>query len=200
MHIFLGLRKNYKKLRIDSQLQLRSLTIRMMVNENEWEWLRMDEDVRREYSSGFFFSSLRIFHRNSNLFFMESEAVECIVCLNRVKPQSPIWNCPTCCKFFHLACIRQWSLSSASLSKPSQGQISFPCPACNVDSKEISSGSGIPYVCFCGNWIDMERVGDRQRDKGRHTRLIKQTFQTISLFYRWSKGSSYSVQIPPSLI
>ncbi len=36
-------------------------------------------------------------------------SLECLICLDKVKPAHATWHCPNCFQVFHIHCIKKWS-------------------------------------------------------------------------------------------
>ncbi|KAH7677878.1 NF-X1-type zinc finger protein NFXL1 protein [Dioscorea alata] len=71
----------------------------------------------------------------------------CLICLDRVRPDHPIWSCSSGCHaVFHLACIQSWA--SQPPYRPSAASSDWPCPKCRLSyPKTLIPRS---YYCFCG--------------------------------------------------
>lgn len=64
---------------------------------------------------------------------------ECANCLEIVRHEHSTWNCSSCFRVFHLACIKKW----AKVEESGEGR-SFRCPHCQAPQKPVSR-----YRCFC---------------------------------------------------
>jgi hypothetical protein len=90
----------------------------------------------------------------------------CMVCLDRVKPEHPIWQCPTCyCFKFHLHCIKAWVKEADAkanlkellpgLHNPKKNKDkTWHCPNCRTEY--LVADAPKDYVCFCGKTRDPE--------------------------------------------
>ncbi|KAG9142176.1 hypothetical protein Leryth_007610 [Lithospermum erythrorhizon] len=88
----------------------------------------------------------------------KSNALSCIICLERIKNSDPTWSCSNLCfSVFHLLCIQSWAQQSSSLAAARAAtravtvtdlSVLWQCPKCRSDYKKAQ----IPkyYYCFCG--------------------------------------------------
>lgn len=70
---------------------------------------------------------------------IESRKLECLVCVEAIKPHHSIWSCSNCYHILHLNCTTKWASSSKSAG-------GWRCPACQNVTKVIPRF----YFCFCG--------------------------------------------------
>jgi len=82
-------------------------------------------------------------------------SLECLICLDKVKPPHAIWACPSCYQIFHIHCIKKWSKTN----KNEDGG-GIRCPA---GCGHILARAPRDYRCFCG------RVRDPEWTRGRET-------------------------------
>lgn len=91
-----------------------------------------------------------------------SGAAACLICIETVKRNDPIWSCSSCFGFFHLLCIQRWAKDSIAHQKlaiderPGIGRnnILWQCPKCRKDYDQTSVPNA--YFCFCGQKHDPE--------------------------------------------
>lgn len=85
---------------------------------------------------------------------------ECIICLVKVSPRQPIWNCVQCRTICHLKCIKDWIFKSNGIDEdkrkgvPPSKLMSWSCPHCKFEYTQTMP----KYACFCG------KVRDPQSD------------------------------------
>ncbi|XP_062123975.1 protein shuttle craft isoform X1 [Drosophila sulfurigaster albostrigata] len=70
---------------------------------------------------------------------IEQRRLECLVCVEQIKPHHGTWSCQNCYHVLHLKCTITW----ASSSKSAEG---WRCPACQNVLQELPR----EYLCFCG--------------------------------------------------
>lgn len=75
----------------------------------------------------------------------------CLICLVKINPRQPIWNCGQCNKTVHLKCIKDWIFKSNDISendrkKQNHDKIyNWQCPHCMFQFTQK-----LPkYYCFC---------------------------------------------------
>lgn len=77
----------------------------------------------------------------------------CLICLDDIKRENPIYSCQGCFESYHLQCIQTWVRDGVAISALST--TNFPdrakpwyCPKCR---KEYNSQTQFPseYTCFC---------------------------------------------------
>ncbi|KAL4428037.1 hypothetical protein ABPG75_002126 [Micractinium tetrahymenae] len=98
------------------------------------------------------------------------EAAACMICLENIRPQDPVWSCQDgCFAVMHLPCIQSWARRAlaAAQAKPAphpmvdpagaaaaaaRGPAAWGCPKCRQDYTAVPSG----YTCWCGKVPDPE--------------------------------------------
>ncbi|XP_046852833.1 NF-X1-type zinc finger protein NFXL1-like [Xenia sp. Carnegie-2017] len=87
-----------------------------------------------------------------------SRALICLICIESIKHNNPIWSCSRCYSIFHLQCIQQWSNDGAVQNLPLSHE-HFPhqelvwfCPKCRCEYKQSERPK--EYVCFCGKTVN----------------------------------------------
>lgn len=94
------------------------------------------------------------------------EAAACMICLESIRPQDPVWSCQQGCHaVMHLPCIQSWSrrtlvaAQEKAAGHPGQppsaaarGPVCWGCPKCRQDYLTVPSG----YSCWCGKVADPE--------------------------------------------
>lgn len=79
---------------------------------------------------------------------MTRGAVECVICLDRIRRQAPLWNCQTCYTITHLHCARKWAGHSAdgdSTTSNAPTNSSLACPKCRAPIDRAS----LFNFCYC---------------------------------------------------
>jgi len=76
---------------------------------------------------------------------LERGLTECMVCLDRVRPAQPIWDCRNCYQVFHFGCIKKWSRTTTDND-------GWRCPGCQI----VSTSLPREYRCFCKKVRDPE--------------------------------------------
>lgn len=71
---------------------------------------------------------------------IESNAIECMICCEKIRDHQSTWNCSNCFHIQHLNCLKTW----ISNSKTECGE--WRCVACQSVRKEVPKD----YFCFCG--------------------------------------------------
>lgn len=71
--------------------------------------------------------------------------VECVVCLDRIRREAPIWHCSVCYTLTHLHCARKWGNQTSETGAPRP--TSFNCPGCRAPAGDPRS---IQFRCYCG--------------------------------------------------
>lgn len=80
-----------------------------------------------------------ISQREKQIVEIDAGHLECLVCVERIKPFQSTWNCKNCYSILHLSCTNKW----ATRSKSEQG---WRCPACQNFTPDVPN----EYFCFCG--------------------------------------------------
>ncbi|KAL4445363.1 hypothetical protein ABPG77_011188 [Micractinium sp. CCAP 211/92] len=98
------------------------------------------------------------------------EAAACMICLENIRPQDPVWSCQDGCHaVMHLPCIQSWARRTlaAVQAKPAphpvvdpagaaaaaaRGPAAWGCPKCRQDYVAVPGG----YTCWCGKVPDPE--------------------------------------------
>ncbi|GKD51041.1 NF-X1-type zinc finger protein NFXL2 [Tanacetum coccineum] len=68
-------------------------------------------------------------------------ALSCLICLERIRPTDPTWQCSTRCHaLFHLICIQSWARQSSDLSSAraitrgaDDSIATWNCPKCRIE-------------------------------------------------------------------
>lgn len=80
---------------------------------------------------------------------MTRGALECVICLDRIRRQSPLWNCQTCYTITHLNCARKWVSHSADENSANSdapvNSSNLTCPKC----REPIDRASLFNFCYC---------------------------------------------------
>lgn len=71
--------------------------------------------------------------------------VECVVCLDRIRRDAPMWHCDVCYTLTHLHCARKWG--NQPLEPGGPRPTNFNCPGCRAPA---GNPKAIQFMCFCG--------------------------------------------------
>ncbi|XP_059151561.1 NF-X1-type zinc finger protein NFXL1-like [Physella acuta] len=81
----------------------------------------------------------------------------CLVCIETIKKEEPIWSCSGCFCMFHITCIQKWVREGVYQKQYSSGDfvtdkptdnIPWYCPKCRHEYSQRESPT--KYYCFCG--------------------------------------------------
>ncbi|XP_005090830.2 NF-X1-type zinc finger protein NFXL1 isoform X2 [Aplysia californica] len=85
----------------------------------------------------------------------------CLVCIETIKKDEPIWSCVGCYCMFHIPCIQKWVREGVYQKQYSSGEFSSDkptdhipwfCPKCRHEYSQSECPS--QYYCFCGKQRD----------------------------------------------
>lgn len=80
---------------------------------------------------------------------MARGAVECVICLDRIRRQAPLWNCHTCYTITHLHCARKWAGHTVeNNTDESSNNIKNTNPVCPKCRMSIDHTTLFNY-CYC---------------------------------------------------
>ncbi|XP_071087920.1 NF-X1-type zinc finger protein NFXL1-like [Haliotis cracherodii] len=83
----------------------------------------------------------------------------CLVCIDTIKREEPIWNCKGCACMFHIPCIQKW-VREGVYQQVYQSQddigptsaLPWFCPKCRYEYQQSQCPNR--YFCFCGKVQD----------------------------------------------
>eukprot|EP00741_Cyanophora_paradoxa_P005247 tig00000865_g5087.t1 len=85
-----------------------------------------------------------------------ASSTACLICLETIRTESPVWECRHCYKLLHLSCIAAWCRSAPAKASPLSPD-AFPaaaekapwlCPNCRWEYTRAEVPT--KYTCFCG--------------------------------------------------
>ncbi|KAL3881056.1 hypothetical protein ACJMK2_033252 [Sinanodonta woodiana] len=87
-----------------------------------------------------------------------SSTSACLVCIESIKKNDPIWSCKGCCGMFHIQCIQKWvkegvyQIMYKTGEENNKQDIPWYCPKCRLEYHQRECPTR--YFCFCGKEED----------------------------------------------
>ena len=91
---------------------------------------------------------------------LNTNSIDCPICINSVNRKQPIASCRTCSAPYHLKCLKDWAERSIAAVKEKaalqqqgvQLRANWRCPSCQTQYPEAEQPR--TYWCFCGRTKD----------------------------------------------
>lgn len=83
-------------------------------------------------------------------------SLECMICLDKVKPAHATWNCPGCYHVFHIHCIKKWSKTNKNNNDDNNANNNNGGIRCPAGCGYVLPRAPREYRCFCGRVRDPE--------------------------------------------